>query len=419
MNRPRSTPEVVIYATNLVRQNLYFAAFCVLRTLSDDPVWNLPNTKYLLCLCAIGMMDVEVLREHKNDCSDAHLRQLCDALCDDGHDSVVKELRSVSLFARPLVVTPTAPVGIVIPAGGSELLTQLVVNLRSLRNTGCTLPVVVAHANELTDDQIEYLRKDYGTDFLNVSAVMPPGEWKGFQIKLASLVSTTFETCILSDADIIWTNNPQNLVDRMKREDAEVLLFKDIWHFRTKPHNKTMSTAWVYAKHGIATDTHETESGVVVMNALNRRMKAALRYVTINYEYFFKLMFGDKDLYKLVAHAADARVTMMPVPRLLCYCKVGSQTMVGHSMLQTTPDGSPSHIHTTLLPMKRDAKQPPMPSHSCSAETVEFITTSIDGKSSQTVGCKEHEAQKLEVDSNVCHVLASASAFASQLSAPW
>jgi hypothetical protein len=420
MNRPNSVIEIVSYAVDLIQQNLYFAAFCVLQTIRTDHLWNTPNVQHLLCLCGIGMMDIDLIREHKALCMEARLRQLCDALCDEDHDAVVQEFRMAVSLARQAAVPATEPAGIIIPAGGSELLTQLVINIKSLRNTGCTLPVTVAHANELTKEHIDYLQSNYGTQFLNVSTVMPPGNWRGFQIKLASLANTIYDVCILSDADILWVTNPEHLIERMQYERADMLLFRDFWHFRTKPHNKTMATAWLYAQHGLVADDHETESGVVVLRASNRRMRAALRYVATHFEYFFKLTFGDKDLYKLAAHVAGARLTMMPVPRLLCFQSAReSATFIGHSMLQPTANDTTSHIHMTLFPLRRGSQEHPLPSHTCSSVAVKFITMQDSGKATQTVGCDTDDAHELRTDSSVSHVLKASAAAASQLSTPW
>lgn len=373
----------------------------------------------MLCQCGIALRDVDLIQTHMHGCVDQQLRRVCHNLCYEDHAAVALELRDAVTSAKQSHVPCFAPVGIIIPAGGSELLTQLVVNITSLRATGCALPVTVAHADELTPAQIRYLKTEHGVDIFNLASVMPRGDWRGFQIKLAALANAIYGVCILSDADIIWMRDPDLLIRRMRDEDATVLLFRDFWNFQTKQHNKTLPTAWLYAAHGVPATGNEVESGVVVWDSSHIRMRAALRFIALRHEYFFKITFGDKDLYKLAAHVAGAKVVMMPPPELLCFRddNVASNMCIGHSMLQHA-GSEVSHIHTTLFPFRRGEQIVPLPTVICTAEDVNFIRFRLQGKETETVGCDTGVAHVIAA-SDVHHNLCVARKIVAQLSVPW
>ena len=217
--------KLLDYVNQLIRAGFHFAAVCVLQQLPE-----LPARAHLMCVCALALKDRGLLDMYKGQCT-GHLRQLCERVSDyRTHTDMAAMMRAYVAGAAPLVETERRRLGLLIPAGGARLLTQLIANLTSLRNTGCSLPVSVVHASELSVEQQRDLRVTFAVDFVDISLLMPANDWRGFQIKLAALAVSPFETTILADADILWVRDPTALYDRMRDGHAQMLLFSDFWH---------------------------------------------------------------------------------------------------------------------------------------------------------------------------------------------
>lgn len=386
------------YSNDLIRAGYHFAAVCVLDRAADTAI-----KAHLMCVCALALKDNELLCKYVQQCTSAPLKSLCARVADrEAHLRMAREMQDAVAHAAPLVETLRPPIGVLIPAGGARLLTQLIANLTSLRNTGSTLPVTVVHACELSAQEEHDLSSQFDVKIVDVTLLMPAGEWRGFQIKLAALAISQYQITILADADILWVRDPSCIVREMQdAPGARMLLFSDFWHFHEKPHNRTAATAWLYDYYGLVATGNEVESGVVVTE-VNSALRAAMRFFALNYKYYFGITFGDKDLFRIAAAAAGLPVLQMPVPRLLCFEEESYDHLVGHSMLHTNMEGEWSHIHCTLHPMTpHRAQEVPYPTKMCDGDHVQFIVHNR----SETVGCKPRHASGSRADVLVLRTL--------------
>ena len=300
------------------------------------------------------------------------------------------------------VVTLGGGPKILICAGGDNLLTQAWANIRSLRETGCELPVTIVHANEITAPQMRIL-SNLNITFMNLkeepyASRLPqiPARYenlRGFQIKIAALVATDADNVILSDADILWAANPSSYLSL-----SDIHTFQDIWHMSNKQQSKSAGTAWLYNIHGMSTNVQETESGVIVMNRNKcTGMITTLCRMLEGIDYYFEMAFGDKDLYYIAAHVNGMKISKSSIPQMLGYLE--DNEFVCQSMRQPTPGGATSHIHMTLLPFKKDQRDVICPSQFCDdTDKIRFVFRNIDGERKQTVGSTADKVIELPLD---------------------
>ena len=386
---PRTPSELITYADKLSKNYLYTAAAAVITSLcvDNESIRKNPVVNQLLAVCALGTQNVNMLNQVMPYVTSPLLRSLSSAALLSAHDMHVSALKN---FAVQPADSQYSGVGIVIPAGGTELLSQAWANVRSLRYTGCRLPVVIAHSNEIDAKAEARLAEELDVSLLNVCDTMP-GNWRGFQIKLAAVVASCFATVILSDADILWLSNPERLLDRMRCSGAGMMLFSDIWEFYKRQHNRTSITIWLQKINGMTPEGAEVESGVVLVDKTRAGVAQCMRYMAQNYNYYFSMSFGDKDLYAIVAHHCGVSVVRPPAPRMLLVPSNVSDQMLCHSMLHYADNDSYSHIHSTLFPTGvANLERVPAPTHTCAGADVHFVRTTefSDRGEVETVGCK-------------------------------
>jgi hypothetical protein len=129
-----------------------------------------------------------------------------------------------------------------------------------------------------------------------------------------------------------------------------------------------------------------------VLNTLARMVE--------NLAYYFEMMFGDKDMYRLAAHVNSVPICQMGSPDMLGY--VEGTEFVCQSMRQPCADGSTSHIHMTLLPYREDEPgSTQLPTHVCKdGANIKFVyRADANGKRTQTIGSTVDKVDALGADS--------------------
>jgi hypothetical protein len=319
---------------------------------------------------------------------------------------------------------------ILVCAGGEKLLQQLYCNLKSLElfqykecSHWCTLqeiPIVVAHADEINERDVAKFRSTFSKlklEFFNVAGSplvlesrLTASSLRGFQIKLAALVAIPARRVLMMDADLLWVKDPRHIITKCKSSGVHAHLFRDFWHFVERRHEKSSSTSFLYSLHGLDYNISEFESGVVFFDREHAyKCIAMLRYMVINYEYYFSLAFGDKDLFYLALRSAqNANVSISEIPEMLgCVYdehRSGRDTCVfySQSMIQSF-DGVPSHIHTTLHPIGDEGFD--IPTHICNdGKNIQFVHRKIGTKMVGTVACDMIHASKIEVPNIYDHI---------------
>ena len=314
-------------------------------------------------------------------------------------------------------------------AGGDKLLQQLYCNLKSLElfqyegsyfeTTLQNIPIVVAHADEINEAEIERFRSTFSKlnlEFFNIAesalvleSRLTASLLRGFQIKLAALVAIPARRVLMMDADLLWIKDPRHIIAKCKVCGVHAHLFRDFWHFVDRRHEKSSSTSFLYSLHGIDYDLSEFESGVVFFDREHTYGSVAmLRHMVLNYEYYFSLTFGDKDLFYLALKTQKANVTISEIPKMLgCVYDEGREgrdtnVFYSQSMIQSF-DGRPSHIHTTLHPIGDEGFD--VPTHLCEdGKQIKFVQRKIDNKVVGTVACDMTHASILDVPNIYNHI---------------
>jgi len=317
---------------------------------------------------------------------------------------------------------------ILVCAGGDKLLQQLYCNLKSLevfRYQGTfwgalqEVPIVVAHADEISETEMTKFRSTFSKlklEFFNVAesalvleSRLTASSLRGFQIKLAALVAIPARRVLMMDADLLWIKDPRHIIAKCKSSGVHAHLFRDFWHFVERRHEKSSSTSFLYSLHGIDYNISEFESGLVFFDREHAyKSIAMLRYMAMNYEYYFLLTFGDKDLFYLALQHQKANVSISEMPRMLgCVYNEGREgrdtnVFYSQSMLQSF-DGGPSHIHTTLHPVGDEGFD--IPTHICNdGKKIQFVTRKIDSRTVGTVACDMIDALTIETPNIYHHI---------------
>lgn len=320
---------------------------------------------------------------------------------------------------------------ILVCAGGEKLMQQLYCNLKSLEVFQYAneewgelqrIPIVIAHADEISESEGEEFKDAFpcfSLVFFNIAesilvleSHLTANTLRGFQIKLAAMVAVPARRVLMMDADLLWLNDPRQIISKCKESKTHAHLFRDFWHFVKRRHEKSSSTSFLYSLHGLDFDISEFESGVVYFDRENAyKSIAMLRHMVLNYEYYFSLTFGDKDLFYLALKSQNATISMSDIPKMLgCVYQDRDDRDHGvfysQSMLQLF-NSQPSHIHTTLHPVGDDGFD--VPSHLCEdGEKIEFVQRRINDKLVGTVACAVSDTTVLDAVNIFKHVYLSA-----------
>lgn len=427
----RTANDYVQFALSLMQSTppQYLAASCILRFLhqniSDS---EKPKLAKFLVQCGIALHDTSLMNyvshipmEEITQQANLARFMLNTSLHEQKRDECIAEADLQPGFNS---TSWTWDDVILVCAGGDKLLKQLHCNLKSLEvfrhnntdwGTLHDIPIVIAHADEIKEVEVTKLRSTFSNltllffnlaeSALVLESRLTASLLRGFQIKLAALVAISARRVLMMDADLLWIRDPRSIIAKCKASKVHAHLFRDFWHFVNRRHEKSSSTSFLYALHKIDYDISEFESGVVFFDRERAyRSVAMLRHMVLNYEYYFSLTFGDKDLFYLALKTQNAKISMSEIPKMLgCVYNEGrkgrdANVFYSQSMIQSF-DGSSSHIHTTLHPVGDEGFD--IPTHICEkGEKIQFVQRKIDEKVVGTVACDMNDALSLH-DTNI------------------
>lgn len=432
----RTANDYVQFAFSLMQSTppQYLAASCIFRFLHQNiSESEKPKLAKFLVQCGIALHDTSLMNYVSqipiNDMTQqAELARfmLNTTLHEQKRDGCVAEAEHQPEFCSTSCIWDDV---ILVCAGGDKLLQQLHCNLKSLElfqykeclhwGTLQEIPIVVAHADEINETEMARFRSTFSKlklEFFNVAesdlvleSRLTASSLRGFQIKLAALVAIPACRVLMMDADLLWVKDPRHIITKCKLSGVHAHLFCDFWHFMERRHEKSSSTSFIYSLHGLDYNISEFESGVVFFDREHAyKSIAMLRYMVMNYEYYFSLTFGDKDLFYLALKYQKANVSISDIPKMLgCVYNEGrsgrdTNVFYSQSMIQSF-DGSPSHIHTTLHPVGDEGFD--IPTHICNdGKTIQFVHRNIGNKMVGTVACDMMHASKIEIPNIYDHI---------------
>lgn len=232
----------------------------------------------------------------------------------------------------------TGSVGIVIPAGDHNVrfASQLICNIRNVLKS--TLPIQIIYAG---DDDLSLANRDFltnlpnvadkaaGLEFLDILTVFNDETLRlkegGWAIKPFAALGSTYEKVVVMDADAVFLQKPEALLDHPAFERTGAFLFRDRllwqhgfqdrhnwWKSQIKRPSATLDKSLVWTEDY----AEEGDSGVVVIDKSRTDVLAGLLHVcwqnsyAVREEVTYKITYGDKESWWLGFELAGSNYEM-------------------------------------------------------------------------------------------------------------
>jgi alpha 1,2-mannosyltransferase len=226
--------------------------------------------------------------------------------------------------------------GIIILAGGMTYFLNAYANCVMLRELGCTLPIEWFYLGK--EMKPEWLEKVQKID--NVKLIDLGGEIRdnskgngGWQNKVVSILSSSFDEALYLDADCFPIKDPSYLFDHTFFQESDCVLYPDPFHWVKWKKDYLDKT------YNIEMPLRQVESGQMMFHLNKAKCREGLEYcrkLNENHEEVYKVCYGDKDTFLIGMLQAKANVKIVSkVP--------GLAPPVG--MLHYDFDGKPLFVH--------------------------------------------------------------------------
>ncbi|KAL4106654.1 hypothetical protein PRIC1_004701 [Phytophthora ramorum] len=233
-----------------------------------------------------------------------------------------------------------------------ELLSSVYSTVRLLRSSNCSLPVELWYlekemgANPLNDSHLlQSLVNEYGPISLRGIA---EGDVDGFNSKVYALAHSELDQVLFLDADNSPVKDPTYLFTAPEFVQSGAIFWPDFWHPMNTIFNvNKQSLLWELVGTPFV-DMFEQESGQLLID--RRRATVALEIVQFlalrKPDHFerFKLLHGDKDLFRLAWLKTNTSFHMIQTPAAAAGMVKGKQ-FCGMTMVQHDPQGEVLFLH--------------------------------------------------------------------------
>lgn len=233
--------------------------------------------------------------------------------------------------------------GIVTVAGGRRYLPGAWASAFTLRALGVSLPIQMWYfGDEECDDYVKSLFETLDVECVDAKVVLarhpskslsrPNGtsRFARFELKCYAILHSPFDEVLFLDADNIPLRNPSTLFDEPEYKLKGALFWPD------PPYGARPLDARSWNACGLPMQPGPSfESGQLLVH--KRRCWKQLQlcaWMNEESDYWFSLLYGDKDSYKVAWHVTGAAYALAPMPR---------STFAG--ILQHAPDGGTMFYH--------------------------------------------------------------------------
>lgn len=212
-------------------------------------------------------------------------------------------------------------VGIVIPAGDNNVrfASHLISSLRHVLDSELPIQIVYAGDSDLSVSNRKFLAElvastGHPLQFLDILTVFDDSTLKlregGWAIKPFAVLGTSFEKVILLDADAVFLQKPEALLDHPGFQRTGALLFRDRllwqhafgerhqwWHDQIRRPSGELNTSLVWTQEY----AEEGDSGVVVVDKSKTDVFMGLLHICwqnsfeVREEITYKITYGDKE----------------------------------------------------------------------------------------------------------------------------
>lgn len=197
--------------------------------------------------------------------------------------------------------------GIVICSGGFRYNTCAWVLIRMLRHLGCKLPIQVWYlGDEERDGQWGEFVAPYDVEYVDATKLrnapwQPAGGW---QLKSFAMLQSPFREVLLLDADNVPVANPEYLFDLPEYREKGAIFWPD--GVRTPRESNRWRVFDVPYR-----DEPEQESGQILVNKeLCWRPLNLCNWYNEHSEYFYQVVYGDKDTFRFAWHRLNLPFAM-------------------------------------------------------------------------------------------------------------
>ncbi len=231
--------------------------------------------------------------------------------------------------------------GIVTVAGGVSYLAGAWASFSILRAMKVDLPMQLWFFGEGEfDGKTRALFSEIGVECVDIQKVLNDNPMKNlspehalqrrfalFEMKCYSMLHSSFEEVLFLDADNIALQDPRPLFDDSEYLSNGVMFWPDP-SYGAKPPDE-----YAWAACGLPPQSGPSfESGQILIN--KRQCWAPLQvtwWMNEESDYWFTIVYGDKDTYKLVWHAMHLPYAIAPAPRSTLLGVI-QHDMAGHPM---------------------------------------------------------------------------------------
>jgi hypothetical protein len=289
----------------------------------------------------------------------------------DPHLGMLKRVETETQERLKLEAPQWSSRGILMCAGGKKLIPQLLVALNYLTLIGNKLPVEVFYGDP--EEFPEEIRQRFSENWPTVKFVCIQDpfraneinfkgyrdmNFRGFQIKPIALWCCSFEEVLYLDCDVLLKNMPETYFEEENYKRTGSLFFPDFWRYdmfdRRRSSPQVVQGGLLNTLYKVQTDrtTYEVESGVFVFHKTKlRKTLEALQVITCNYPYFYNIIYGDKDTFRLAAGVVGESIQVVKASAAIFGYKDGDM-ICGDGMTQFIPSGDNtvrvSHHHLTV-----------------------------------------------------------------------
>jgi hypothetical protein len=220
------------------------------------------------------------------------------------------------------------PKGIVLAAGGMGYFTSVYINIRVIRERlNCPLPIEVFYAgeDEMPREALDFMHQHFSNvRFIDIQTVTgaPQISMKGYQIKVFSVILSSFKEVLFLDADNIPLSDPTQAFDLKPYKKTGALFWPDFCNMKSTRvetwdvFNLPRPISWPALPEGKPVkwsencqnnDPIEIESGQMVFN--KKKVWDALvlvAFINKNNKGFFQTLFlGDKQTFSFGFNATN------------------------------------------------------------------------------------------------------------------
>ena len=268
----------------------------------------------------------------------------------------IEEMDHVAAIAKIILDPPPQPHrgssrGIVMSGGGQMQITNAYGVVRAVRALGSKLKVELFYAgvDEMSAEMVQLL-EPLGVSCLDIyhsEGVLHDMHLRGWQVKALAVYHSSFSKCIWLDTDALPARDPAWVFDTAEFREKGNIFWQD---WSTDPHWITKDFFQAYGLNMRIGD-RELEAGQFALDKSRCwvPLNVAL-YLNINFQHFYRRMYGDKDTWRLAFLLVREPLGLAPYPAQVIgsNSKGISASFCGNTMLHLDDAGSPAFFHRTL-----------------------------------------------------------------------